>query len=432
MKNKKIKLILIGAGNRGKTYTDRAKELGELYEVVAVAEPLEARRRDIRDIHGLPDDRCFTTWEPLLALPKMADAAIIATQDRDHLAPALAAIRCGYDLLLEKPAAPTPEECYLLQREAEKYGKKVLICHVLRYTSFFRALKRIIDEGTIGRVINIQHREDVGNLHQSHSFVRGNWGNTARSANMILAKSCHDMDILAWLLGRTCTRVQSFGSLSYFTRENAPEGSPERCIDGCPVAESCPYNAIDLYLKSDSAWFRTTSTRLPCPTDADVEEMLRTTQYGKCVYKCDNDVVDHQVVNLEFDDGATVTFSMCAFNYGGRELRIMGTKGEVSGKFGSPTLTLHTYSPRKTTEIKIADKLADDTIVGGHGGGDNGIMYAFHDLLCGVDSVGLCGINEAIENHMIAFAAEESRLSGRVISMDDYRAEIKARVGENQ
>lgn len=427
MKKEKIKLILIGAGGRGKAYTDTAKQLGDKYEVVAVAEPLEGRRNYIKQLHNLPDDRCFPSWEPLLALPKMADAAVICTMDRDHLAPAIEAIHQGYDLLLEKPVAPTPEECYRIQREAEAYGAKVLICHVLRYTPFFRALKQLIDEGAVGRVINIQHREDVGNVHQSHSFVRGNWGNSERSSVMILQKTCHDMDILQWLLGKKCTRVQSFGSLTYFTRDNAPEGSPEYCLDGCPVADTCPYNAKKLYLDDKkNRWFRTSSTLLPEPTDADVEQALRTTLYGKCVFKCDNDVVDHQVVNLEFEDNATVTFSMCAFNRGGRELRIMGTKGELYGKFGSPTVTLYDFTTGTEKEIVIADKLVDDTIVGGHGGGDDGIMYAFHDLLNDVPNVALCDIGEAVDNHMIAFAAEESRLTGKVVDMDNFKAEVKA------
>lgn len=420
MNSKKIKLILIGAGLRGKTYTDMAGKLSDKYEVVAVAEPSAERRAYIQSAHNLPDGCCYPTWEPLLAQPKLADAALICTMDRDHFAPAMAAIRQGYDLLLEKPAAATPEECRILEREAKQHGVKVLICHVLRYTPFFRALKQLIDEGAVGQVVSIQHREDVGNVHQSHSFVRGNWGNSDRSSPMILQKSCHDMDILQWLLGRRCTRVQSFGSLTYFTRENAPEGSPEYCLDGCPQAETCPYNAKKLYLESSSAWFRTSSTMLPEPTDADVERALRTTQYGKCVFKCDNNVVDHQVVNLEFDDGATVTFSMCAFTRGGRELRIMGTKGELVGRHGSPTVTLYDFERQTTREIAVADKVVDDTIVGGHGGGDMGIMHAFHDLLCGVENIALCDLSEAVDNHMIAFAAEESRLTGRVVEMEEY------------
>ena len=424
----KKSLILIGAGLRGKTYTDVAGQMADRYQVVAVAEPLPERRTYIQHKHRLPDDCCFDTWEPLLAQPKLADAALICTMDRDHLAPALAAIRRGYDLLLEKPAAPTPEECYILQHEAEKYGVKVLVCHVLRYTAFFRAIKQLINEGAVGRVVNNQHREDVGNVHQSHSFVRGNWGNSDRSSAMILQKSCHDMDILQWLLGEKCTRVQSFGSLTYFTRENAPQGAPEYCLDGCPEAGTCPYNAKKLYLESTSTWFRTSSTRLPQPTDADVERALRTTQYGKCVFKCDNNVVDHQVVNLEFADGATVTFSMCAFTRGGRELRIMGTRGELIGHFGSPTLTLYEFETGSSREIVIADKVVDDTIVGGHGGGDTGIMAAFYDLLTDVDNIALCSIAEAVDNHMIAFAAEESRLTGKVVEMEEFKRKMGARV----
>ncbi len=428
METRKLKLILIGAGLRGMTYTDMAAQLPDKYEVIAVAEPIRERREYIKNKHNIPDEYCFDTWEPLLALPKMADAALICTMDRDHFAPASEAIRKGYDLLLEKPAGATPEECYKLEQEAKANGVKVLICHVLRYTPFFRALKNLLDEGVVGRVINIQHREDVGNVHQSHSFVRGNWGNSDKATPMILQKCCHDMDILQWLLGKKCTRVQSFGTLTYFTRDNAPEGSPEYCIEGCPKADTCPYNSVKLYLESSSSWFRTSATRLTEPTDADVEKALRTTQYGKCVYKCDNNVVDHQVVNLEFEDNATITFSMCAFTRGGRELRIMGTKGELIGRHGSPTVTLYDFETKTSREISIADKVVDDTIVGGHGGGDMGIMYAFHDLLCGVENIALCDLSEAVDNHMIAFAAEESRLTGQVIDMDEFKKRMGANI----
>ena len=411
MQSERKKLILIGAGSRGKTYTDNSKLLEGMYEVVAVAEPVEDRRSYIQREHGIPDSLCFESWEPLLSMPKLADAAIIATMDRDHLAPTLEAIRKGYDILLEKPVCPTPEECYVIEREAEKYGVRILVCHVLRYTTFFRAIKRLIDNGTLGRIVNVQHREDVGHVHQSHSFVRGNWGNEERSSCMILQKCCHDMDILQWLVGKKCKKVQSFGSLSYFTRENAPEGAPERCIDGCPHGDTCPYNSVKLYLKSDSKWFRRSSTQLIDPTDADVERALRETQYGKCVYKCDNNVVDHQVVNLEFEDGLTMTFSMCAFNRGGRELRIMGTKGELYAAHGDSELTLFDLETRTARKIPVEDNVSDQSILGGHGGGDTGIMLAFYDML----------IATSCDNHMIVFAAEEARLSGTVIDLDEYK-----------
>ena len=426
MENKKIKLILIGAGQRGQAYTDAAARMSERFEVVAVAEPVEAQRAYVQKKHGIPDARAFPSWEPLLAAPKMADAALICTMDRAHTAPALAAMEKGYDLLLEKPAAPTPDECLRLEEAADAHGVRVLVCHVLRYTPFFRTLRRLIDEGAVGRVVSVQHREDVSPGHYSHAFVRGNWGNTARSTPMILQKSCHDMDILQWLLGRRCTEVQSFGSLSYFRPENAPDGAPERCLDGCPHAGECPYDARRLYLNNKTSWLRPYAAQKPNPSDEEVEAALRTTQYGRCVFRCDNDVVDHQVVNLLFDDGATVTFSMCGFTRGGRYLHIMGTRGVLDGHFGDASVTLTDFASGKTREIPVSDARTDDTIAGGHGGGDEGIMAAFHDLLCGVPNVSLCDFSTSVDNHMIAFAAEESRLSGRVISLSEYKSRIRA------
>ena len=414
------KVIVIGCGSRGKKYARVGKETG-LFEVVAVAEPIADRRNHMKEVHGLSDEMCFETWEPLLELPRMADAAIIATMDRDHLAPALAAIAKGYDLLLEKPMSYCPEECVEIERAAKAAGVKVIVCHVLRFTPFFKALKRIIKEGTLGEIVNIQHLEGVGNVHQSHSFVRGNWGNSDESSCMILQKSCHDMDILAWLLDKRCERVHSFGSLVHFCEKNAPEGAPARCIDGCPHGETCPYNAVKLYLEDkNNAWFRGASTKKIEPTDADVEQVLRTTRYGQCVYRCNNNVVDHQVVNLEFEGGVTVSFTMSAFNKGGRFIRIMGTKGELTATMSDPIIRVYEFETKKSREIPVSDMATDDTIVGGHGGGDSGIMVAFHDLLCGEKSDSVCDIEETCRNHMIAFAAEKSRVEGRVVSMSEY------------
>ena len=422
MGTKTKRLIVIGAGSRGRRYTDISKQMGERFEVVAVAEPIAARRQYIQTEHLIPDELCFESWEPLLALPKMADAALICTMDRDHLAPALTAIRAGYDLLLEKPVCPTPEECYLIEREAKKYGTKVLVCHVLRYTPFFRTIKKLIDDGTLGRVINIQHREDVGHIHQSHSFVRGNWGNSEESSFMLLQKSCHDMDILQWLLGKKCTKVQSFGSLTYFTPENAPEGAPAYCLDGCPAGDTCPYNAAKIYLSDKCSHTRREAVAKTIdPTKEEIENALRTTQYGKCVYQCNNNVVDHQVVNLEFEDQTTVTFSMCAFNKGGRELRIMGTKGELCGRHGDKTLRFFEFATGNTLEIPAESGAVDQSIEGGHGGGDTGIMYAFYDLLSGIENFSLCDLPEAVDNHMIAFAAEEARVTGSVIDLNEFK-----------
>ena len=425
-KGTRKKVVLIGAGNRGNGYTQIMHSSFEGdFEVVAVAEPIEDRRNHIKNRHSLADELCFDTWEPLLALPRLGDVAIIATMDRDHFAPAMAAIEKGYNLLLEKPVAPTPEECRIIEKAAKEKGVFVLVCHVLRYTKFFRALKDIIDSGEIGRVMNIQHTEGVGNVHQSHSFVRGNWGNSTESSDMLLQKSCHDMDLLAWLIGKPCKRAQSFGSLSYFTRENAPDGAPEYCIEGCLEGDSCPYNAKKLYLdrkNSDpgGSWFRTAATKAVIPTDEEVELALRTTQYGKCVYKCNNDVVDHQIVNLEFEGGVYANFTMSAFNEGGRSMRIMGTKGEIEAIKKGDIIRVYNFETGKWRDHDCNAKGLSESITSGHGGGDAGIIAALRDLMDGKSDVAVCGIGESVDNHMIVFAAEESRRTGTVVSLDKY------------
>lgn len=426
----KKKLILIGAGMRGKSYTDMAFRMRDQFEVAAVAEPIDDRRNYIRKKHGIPDEYCFRSWEPLLEMPRLADAAIIATMDRDHFAPAMAAMEKGYHILLEKPIAPTPEDCMRIADRANERQVHVLVCHVLRYTPFFRLLRQLIDDGVIGEVVSIQHAEHVGNVHQSHSFVRGNWRNSEESSCMLLQKSCHDLDILQWLIGKDCKRVQSFGSLTHFVRKNAPADAPDRCIDGCPHGEACCYNAVKLYLDDKkNGWFRTTATKRVAPTDEDVLEALRTTDYGKCVYKCGNNVVDHQVVNMEFEDGITVSFSMEAFNKGSRNTRVMGTKGEMIANMGEDHITVYDFMTREYREVKIADAFADESIVGGHGGGDPKILDAFYDLLCGhASGKSVCSVSVACRNHMLAFAAEESRLTGNVVDVEQYIQTVRRRV----
>ena len=421
----KIKIIVVGAGGRGKDYTDIMARFPEKFQVVGVAEPIESRREYMRTKHNILAENCFDTWEKILEKPKFADAAIISTMDRMHFAPAMEAIRKGYNLLLEKPAAPTAEECLAIESEAKKYGVRILVCHVLRYSPFYVTLKSLIDKGEIGRVMSIQHAEGVGNVHQSHSFVRGNWGNAEKSSPMLLQKSCHDMDILQWIVGKECKRVSSFGSLTYFIKENAPEGSPDYCIEGCPMAAECPYNAVKLYYDDkDNDWFRNAATGIVSPTDDEVAHALRTTQYGKCVFKCDNNVVDHQVVNLEFEDGTVVDFNMSAFNKGGRYIRVMGTKGEILNRNTDGILELYKFEDGSKTLIDI--KTYGDTIVSGHGGGDEGIVHALYDYLTtGVITEQLSEIGISVKNHMIAFAAEESRHTGKVVNVKEYIESIR-------
>lgn len=417
---KKLTAIAIGFGMRSEAYTGYALKKPEELEIVGIAEPIDNRRDYAKKLFSIPDSRVFTDWKEAAKQPKMADFAIIGTQDNMHFEPALAFIEKGYNLLLEKPMAPTPEECKAITEAAEKKGVKVIVCHVLRFTPFWRKIKDIIDNGDLGKIMSIVHMENVGNVHQSHSYVRGNWRNTEESSPMILAKSCHDMDILQWLIGKECRKVQSFGSLSYFNSENKPEGAPDYCVQGCPKADECPYNAVKLYYDDkDNEWFRSVSTKKVNPTDEDVMKALKDGPYGRCVFACDNDVVDHQTVNLEFEDGTTVLFSMNAFNQGDRRIRIFGTKGELNASMKEECIDVFSFNTRETTHYEL-DKVKDD-ITGGHGGGDTGIMIDAVKYFNGENpGKSICSLHTSYTNHLIAFAAEESRLKGAVIDLEEY------------
>jgi len=419
---KKLKVILLGAGSRGIAYTDLMVNDRERFEVVAVADPNKARNKYVQDKHNISDSMCFDSWEEVLNLEKFADVVLVCTMDKMHYEPVMAAIEKGYDLLLEKPVAPTPEECIKIKKAAEEKNVKILVCHVLRYAPFFMKVKEIIDSGKLGRIISIEHDECVGDIHQTHSFVRGNWGNSKNSSSMLLQKCCHDIDVLQWFIGKKCKRVQSFGSLTYFNEDNAPKGAPTYCAEGCPVGETCYYNAVKLYHDShDDVWFRSAAAKKYDPTDEEIWKAITTTQYGKCVFKCDNDVVDHQVVNMEFEDGCLVSFHMSAFNEGGRHIRIMGTKGELIGAAGKRMLDFFSFDTREHEEIDTKATVLGETLVSGHGGGDTGIINTLYSYL--TDKIGAEGLSEigiSVDNHMITFAAEESRLIGSVVDVDEY------------
>ncbi len=421
---KKLKAIVIGCGGRGMDYSRAMKRNSDRFEVVAIAEPFDSRRNYVKNLWNVPEEMCFTDYKPLLALGKIADLAIIATMDRDHFEPAMTAIDLKYDLLLEKPITPTAEECVRLTENAVKNNVRVIICTVLRYTDLFINIKNIIDSGRLGKIMSINHEECVGIIHQSHSFVRGNWGNSDRSSVMLLQKSCHDIDILQWLLGKKCKKIQSFGALSYFTRENAPEGSPERCLEGCPDGDTCKFNAMNLYYKSRSNWFRGAATKKVEPDDESVYKAMTDTEYGKCVFKCDNNVVDHQTVNMLFEDDITVVFNMSAFNRGGRFIEIMGTKGQLKAALdGDVPIKVYDFDTGREEEISY---FGVDGVEGGHGGGDDGIISALYDYVMGsYKGKSVPTIEESCYNHLVVFAAEESRLTGTVVDVDEFINKIK-------
>ncbi len=320
-----MKLILIGAGQRGMIYATYAREKG--HEIVAVAEPDEEKRETAGSLLGIPSDRRFHTGRELLDLPKMADAAIIATMDRDHYQEAIPALERGYHLLLEKPVSPVPEETLAIEEAALRTGRHVTVCHVLRYNPFFRELKKVMAEGKIGRVITIQHNENIGNFHIAHSFVRGNWSRSDRASSLIMQKSCHDMDLLVWLTGSRCESVASFGDLTYFRAENAPAGAAARCCD-CPLKDSCRFSAYLCYLPTAGSWPSTVLTE--DQSEEGLREAIRTGPYGRCVFHCDNNVCDHQVAILRFENGVTATFNLSGFtNRMARTIKVMGENGEI-------------------------------------------------------------------------------------------------------
>ena len=421
---KKVTAIVIGAGARGITYATMGTQHCPEFELVAYADPDPVRQNAFRE--RFPNAVCYNYYQEILAQPKMADVAIICTQDRLHLDPALKAIDLGYHLLLEKPVACTAQECLQIADAANAKGVQVLVCHVLRFTPYFRTIKKLLDEGKVGKIMNMDHLEPIGNVHYSHSYVRGDWQNSDMSTPLLLAKSCHDLDMLYWLSGEHCTRVQSFGSLSYFTKANKPEGAPEYCVQGCPVEKNCPYSSKTVY--QEIKFGRRTSTKKPNPTDEDVLECITNSRYGKCVFQSDNNVCDHQTVNLEYESGATATLTVSAFSPGGRKTRITGTKGELYGEMRNDYVTVYDFETRETTEYKIKDAVLDETIDGGHGGGDEAIIMDLIKVLNGeYHGNTIATIDETVmESHLVGFAAEESRANGTVVDMKEYYERIRS------
>ncbi len=417
---KQVTLLIAGCGARGSGYGRFALANPERAKVVAIAEPIPERRNAIGDAHNVPPEYRFNSWEEAARHPRLADAVLICTQDQMHEEPAIAFAQLGYDILLEKPMAPTAESCRRIVAAVKKAGVLFAVCHVLRYTAYTRKLKEVLASGAIGEIINIQHLEPVGYWHQAHSFVRGNWRNEEESSFMLLAKCCHDVDWLRYVMGQPCRQVQSFGTLKHFRPECAPKGAAARCLD-CPaeIEKNCPYSAIKIYLrdrldKGHSGW--PVNVLAHEVTRETIMDALRNGPYGRCVYACDNDVVDNQVVNMLFDNGSTVSMTMTAFNsHGGRLTRIFGTRGSIDTD--SNTITLFDFLTNEKTIINTAIK-NDGGILSGHGGGDGGLMDAFISAVAEQDpSKILSGTDETLESHLMVFAAEESRKTGKVMDI---------------
>ena len=411
-----IRLVILGAGDRGRTYASYAAAYPGKARVVGVADIDPAAARAVAQAHGLSPERVWGDWHEAVAARPDCDVMVIAMPDATHLEPALACLDLGYHLLLEKPMARTWAECEALAAKVrEKRDRLVVVGHVLRYTVYFRKLRDLIAGKAIGEVVSIRHLEKVGYMHAAHSFCRGNWGNTERATPMILQKCCHDFDQFVWWLGgRRCVGVSSFGETSLFNAAHRPEGAAARCLD-CPAAveRRCPFSARKIYLERQD-WRYPFVDR----SDAAMEAMLRSGPYGRCVYACDNDAVDHQVVNLRFEGGVTVAHQMESFTYsGGRETQIFGTRGDIVGD--GRTLTIHHFDTR-TTELWDSALEAGTPQGSGHGGGDYGIMDELVRQLTAGDPAGYPAIFEtSLESHRIAFAAEASRRARGALMLAD-------------
>ncbi len=412
---KQIKAILIGAGLRGMVYSNYALEHSEEFKVVAVAEPDEEKRNKFAKLHKIPIEMQFSSYDDLFEKGKIADCAMVCTPDRLHIEPVLGALELNYHVLCEKPMSPNADEIFLMGKMSKKYDRILSICHVLRYSPFFVKLKSLIEDEKIGKVMSIQHIEEVGFWHHAHSFVRGNWRNSEESSPMILQKCCHDMDILLWLIGSKCKSISSYGKLTFFKEENAPIGASRRCMDSCPHRDECEFYAPKFYLEHPRAEVDGLVYAVaPSGKKEDILEALRTGVYGRCVFHCDNDVVDHQVVNIEFENEVNVSFSMIAFtNDCARKINIMGTKGQIYGDMEKSIIKIHNFL---TGDVEIIKLNAPNT---GHSGSDKSIMKDFVRQVA-EGKAGKTGADISVESHLMALAAEESRLSGKSVDFRDY------------
>jgi predicted dehydrogenase len=419
-----ITIAIVGAGSRGTAYGRIASKAGVPTRVVAVAEPRMDYRLRLADELGVDPSRQFNDWREMASVPRLADAVVIATLDRDHAEPALAFAYLGYNILLEKPMATTEAACRQIVRAAKSNGVLLAVCHVMRYTPYTHALKRLLASKQFGEIASIRRLEPVGWWHFAHSYVRGSWRNENESSSMLLAKACHDVDWIRYMMGRRCLRVSSFGSLTHFRPEDKPEGAGDRCVT-CPVEASCAYSALRFYTelldRGRTGWPLDVLTAYP--DRESIQQALRTGPYGRCVFGCDNDVVDHQVVNMEFEEGRTAAFTMTAFTqHRDRADNVFCTNAEINGD-GRYLEIFDFLTERSTTVDTYLDAMRLDghDAAEGHGGGDAGVVEAFIQAIARDDPSLVSNPEETLEGYEIVFAAERSRRSGRTVKIASGR-----------
>lgn len=411
MKPARLRLAALGGGNRSQIYFTHAAKLPAAYALVAGADRHAARRARLREISANPEFKEFPTAEALLASPRLADVLIIGTQDTSHFAHAAAALRAGYDLLLEKPIATSVEEVLSLSRLARDLGRRVLVCHVLRYSALYRRVKDLVAGGAIGELVSFEATQGLDPWHSAHSYVRGHWGIAEQSTPLTVANSCHDLDIISWLVDAPCRRVSSFGGLQYFNRTHAPAGATARCTDGCPVAGSCFYDA-HRYLTDKRSWLGAVFDRAANATNEEIVTWLRGSKWGRCVFQCDNTTVDHQTVALEFENGVSGSFTVNAFSQG-RDLALFGTKGRLLAgarvkQAEGCEVIVETFADQRRERILVDTRADMDEIL---------MRELPHELANPDPADMLTALERSIDSHLMGFAADESRRTGKVVSL---------------
>ena len=415
-------VAVVGLGARGHhTYMKYQHLFPERMKVVAIADTNPEKVELCKKEFNVKDEMCFSSAMDLLKQDRLADVVIIATQDGDHREHTLEALEKGYEILLEKPISNDPMDCIEIRDAALAKGKNITVCHVLRYTMFYKKIKEAIQNNLIGDIVSVQAIENVGYWHQAHSFVRGNWCNSETTSPMILQKCCHDFDIINWLLGKKCLSVSSYGSLKYFNSKNAPEGSSDYCFN-CKAKANCPYDAYKIYITNENGIANGNTdwpVNIVCenPTLEKVEETLKTSRFGRCVFRCNNNVVDHQVVNMQYEDEITVQLTMCGFTKDmTRYVKVMGTMGEIIADQSTNIVRVRTFNGEEI--IYDINELSSD--LSGHGGGDNQMMTEVFESMETHNQTD-SSIAKSISSHVQAFAAEYSRLhNGVTITIEEY------------
>ncbi len=416
MERKIYSVAIIGVGSRGAdVYGSLINKLNDSFRIVSLCDKKTERLERFGEIFGVEKENRFTDDNEFFA-KKRADVIIIATLDNDHVRHTLKALGLGYDILVEKPLTGNREDCEKLLAAQKKYGGKVLVCHVLRYAPAFLKAAELINNGTIGKLVAIDALERVAYWHQAHSYVRGNWRNNAVAMPMILAKCCHDLDLIQYYANSKCETVSSVGDLAYFKPENAPEGAADRCLD-CKYCDSCPYSAKRIYIddpkKNGGIPSDSWPTNVLCPAPVTEEKLLSALKdgpYGRCVFRCDNDVVDHQITLMTFENGVKASLTMTAFTHGGgRRINFHGTLGEIILDEEKNELSVRPFGKEieniNTNSLLVADKGF------AHGGGDYGLISTLYDAVSGKGDE-RTSLSASIESHLMGIAAEESRKQG--------------------